>query len=60
MAVRHVRVGDVLELQRRKVTLSAAEEYVEVGLRSFGKGIFHKPAATGVQLGSKKVYKIAP
>lgn len=60
MAVRHVRVGDVLELQRRKVTLSAAEEYVEVGLRSFGKGIFHKPAATGVQLGSKKVYKIEP
>lgn len=60
MAVRLVRVGDVLELQRRKVALGATEEYVEVGLRSFGKGVFHKPAATGVQLGSKKVYRIEP
>ena len=50
MAVQQVLLGDVLELQRRKVTLSAAEEYVEVGLRSFGKGIFHKPAVTGAQL----------
>lgn len=60
MAVRRVRVGDALELQRRKVALCAAEEYVEVGLRSFGKGVFHKPAATGAQLGNKKVYRIEP
>ena len=32
MAVQHVRLGDVLELQRRKVTLDAAEQYVEVNL----------------------------
>lgn len=60
MAVRQVRVGDVLELQRRKLVVGAADEYVEVGLRSFGKGVFHKPAATGAQLGSKKVYRIKP
>jgi type I restriction enzyme S subunit len=60
MAVQHVRLGDVLELQRRKVALDATEEYVEVGLRSFGKGIFHKPAVTGAELGSKKVYRIEP
>lgn len=60
MRVQQVRVGDVLELQRRKVAPSAAEEYVEIGLRSFGKGIFHKPTATGAQLGSKKVYRIEP
>ncbi len=60
MAVRQVRVGDVLELRRRKVVLGAADEYVEVGLRSFGKGVFHKPGVTGAQLGNKKVYRIEP
>lgn len=60
MVVQQVRLGDVLELQRRKVTLGAAEEYVEVGLRSYGKGVFHKPAATGARLGSKKVYRVEP
>jgi hypothetical protein len=60
MVVQQMRVGDFLKLQRRKVVLGAAEEYVEVGLRSFGKGVFHKPAVTGAQLGSKKVYRIEP
>jgi restriction endonuclease S subunit len=60
MVVRNVRLGDILELQRRKVALDAAQEYVEVGLRSFGKGIFHKPAVTGAELGDKKVYSVEP
>lgn len=60
MVVQHVRLGDVLELQRRKVALDASEEYVEVGLRSFGKGVFHKPAVTGAELGNKKVYRVEP
>lgn len=60
MVVQQVRLGDVLELQRRKVALGAAEEYVEVGLRSHGKGVFHKPAVPGARLGSKKVYRVEP
>lgn len=60
MVVQQVRLGDVLELRRRKVALDAADEYVEVGLRSYGKGVFHKPAATGAQLGNKKVYRVEP
>jgi restriction endonuclease S subunit len=60
MAVQQVRLGDVLELRRRKVVLDAAQEYLEVGLRSFGKGVFHKPTITGAQLGNKKVYRIEP
>jgi hypothetical protein len=60
MVVRQVRLGDVVELQRRKVTFDAAGEFVEVGLRSFGKGIFHKPTVTGAELGNKKVYRIEP
>lgn len=60
MVMHQARVGDVLELQRRKVALDASEEYVEVGLRSFGKGLFHKPAVAGADLGNKKVYRIEP
>ena len=60
MVVQQVRLGDVLELRRRKVALGASEEYVEVGLRSFGKGVFHKPAVNGADLGNKKVYRIEP
>ncbi|HPE12840.1 MAG TPA: restriction endonuclease subunit S [Actinomycetota bacterium] len=60
MGVQHVRLGDLLELRRRKVALGPSDEYVEVGLRSYGKGVFHKPAATGAQLGNKKVYRVEP
>ena len=60
MVVQHVRLGNVLELQRRKVALDASEEYIEVGLRSFGKGVFHKPAVTGAELGNKKIYRVEP
>jgi type I restriction enzyme S subunit len=60
MVVQHVRLGDVLELQRRRVALGAAEEYVEIGLRSHGKGVFHKPAVPGARLGSKMVYRVEP
>lgn len=60
MDVQQVRLGDVLELQRRKIQVAASDEYMEVGLRSFGKGIFHKPVVTGADLGDKKVYRIEP
>lgn len=60
MVVSQVRVGDVLELQRRKVALDASEKYIELGLRSFGKGLFHKPPTAGAELGTKKVYRVQP
>jgi type I restriction enzyme S subunit len=37
-----VRAGDVLQLQRRWVTLNGIEDYIEIGVRSYGRGIFHK------------------
>lgn len=60
MSAQQVRIGDFLELQRRKVLPKPSEEYVEIGLRSFGKGAFHKEPIAGVELGNKKVYEIAP
>jgi type I restriction enzyme, S subunit len=55
-----VRVGDVLALQRRSVTVSLDTEYEEIGIRSFGRGIFHKEPISGLDLGSKRVFRIEP
>jgi hypothetical protein len=55
-----VRVGEVLRLQRRAVEVDPAAEYWEIGIRSFGKGIFHKEPVSGVSLGSKRLFRIEP
>jgi type I restriction enzyme S subunit len=41
------------------VDVAAAEEYVQIGLRSFGKGFFIKEAVSGAQIGKKKLFRIA-
>lgn len=60
MSVPEVRAGDLFELQRRSVSVSAGQPYQEIGLRSFGKGVFHKEPVDGVELGSKRVFDIEP
>ncbi len=52
--------GKVAKLVRRRVETSPDESYDETGIRSFGKGTFHKPALTGRQLGNKRVFRIHP
>lgn len=58
--MRRVKVGDVLELQRRQVDVEPEVEYSEIGVRSFGKGLFHKEPVTGIELGNKRVFEIHP
>lgn len=55
-----VRLGDVLALQRRWLRPDAERQYVEIGVRSFGRGIFHKAPVSGATLGDKRVLRIAP
>lgn len=55
-----VPLGDVLELQRRWVKVDPFATYEEIGVRCFGKGIFHKTAVDGMTLGSKRVLHIEP
>jgi type I restriction enzyme S subunit len=52
--------GKVAKLVRRRVETRPDESYDETGIRSFGKGTFHKPALTGRQLGNKRVFRIYP
>jgi type I restriction enzyme, S subunit len=48
----------VAPIVRRKVLIDFSAEYPELGIRSFGKGTFHKPALAGFDVGSKKLYEI--
>jgi type I restriction enzyme S subunit len=41
---------------RRPVQTLPEEHYPEVGIRSFGKGVFHKPVKTGLEIGDKRLF----
>jgi len=49
---------EVAPIVRREVTLKADELYPELGIRCFGKGTFHKTALTGIEVATKKIFKI--
>lgn len=57
---RSVRLGDVLDLQRRAVDVELERSYHEIGVRSFGRGLFEKEPISGAQLGTKRVFHIHP
>jgi type I restriction enzyme, S subunit len=51
-------LGKIIQVQRRKVSVEPNEEYSEIGVYSFGKGIFHKSPRTGIEIGDKKIYYV--
>jgi type I restriction enzyme, S subunit len=53
------RMDDIAPLVRRVTEIDPDCTYPELGIRSFGKGTFHKPAIKGMDLGSKRLFKIA-
>lgn len=53
-----IRFGDALSLQRRSVQLDPTTEYREIGVRSFGRGIFIKEPRPGSDIGAKRVFTI--
>lgn len=50
----------VAPLVRRPAKLEVGGSYPELGIRSYGKGTFHKPALNYLEVGSKKLYSIEP
>jgi type I restriction enzyme, S subunit len=60
VTIESVRVGKVARLERRAVAVDPSETYQEIGVRSFGKGIFHKSPILGAALGQKRVFEIRP
>lgn len=53
-------MAEVAPLIRRPVEIESDGEYPELGVRSFGRGTFHKPVLSGVDVGSKKLFQIVP
>jgi type I restriction enzyme, S subunit len=51
-------LGDLITRVRRPIAVEPAKRYAEIGVRSHGKGIFHKESVTGAELGTKKVFEI--
>lgn len=49
---------EVAPIIRREVKINDEDQYPELGIRCFGKGTFHKPALTGTEIGTKKIYQI--
>ncbi|MCL2790977.1 MAG: restriction endonuclease subunit S [Desulfobulbus sp.] len=49
---------EVAPMIRRPVEIAVNALYPELGIRSFGKGTFHKPAISGVGLGTKRIFEI--
>lgn len=56
--VKELPMSEVAPLIRRPVGVDLSAEYPELGIRSFGKGTFHKSPVTGADIGTKKIFAI--
>lgn len=55
-----VQLGNVLKKVRRQVDIDPDAEYRQIGIRSHGKGIFHKEPVLGRDLGNKSIFWVKP
>jgi type I restriction enzyme S subunit len=49
-------LGELLKRVVKPVEVVPEREYREIGIRSHGKGLFHKEPVTGSDLGNKSVF----
>jgi len=52
------RIGDLFDRRSDPVDVEPEVQYRQIGIRSHGKGIFHKPPVSGKSLGNKRVFWI--
>lgn len=55
-----VEIGQILEKVTNPVKVELDKKYVQIGIRSHGKGLFDKEEVTGEELGNKRVFWIEP
>ncbi len=53
-------MAEVAPLVRREQSIDLNGSYPELGIRSFGKGTFHKPPLSGIDVGTKRLFRIEP
>ena len=54
------RLDSFLERVSNPIDVIPNKKYSQIGIRSHGKGIFHKEAVTGEELGNKRVFWVEP
>ena len=54
------RLDSFLERTSNPVNVIDTQNYVQIGIRSHGKGIFHKESVTGKEIGNKRVFWVVP
>lgn len=57
MKVRHVRVGDIIRLQRTRITPEVDQSYRQIGVYSWGKGIIENEPISGADLSKVSYYR---
>lgn len=60
MIRREVPLSDVLALERIPADIDLDAEYRQIGIRSFGNGIFHRDPCSGSELSKLKYYEVNP
>ena len=60
MQAKWLPMSKAAPIVRRDVAIDHQSSHAELGVRSFGKGTFHKPTLSGLELGGKRVYRIEP
>jgi len=53
-------MSEAAPLMRREQEIDLEGLYPELGIRSFGKGTFHKPPLSGSEVGTKRLFRIEP
>ena len=55
---RERKISDLLTKASIPIDVTASETYREIGVRSHGKGIFHKEPVSGSTIGEKRVFRV--
>ncbi len=53
-----ISLGELLKLERRPVKVVPDDQYAEIGIYCFGRGIFHKLPRSGFEVGNKDIFLI--
>ncbi len=53
-----IKMGEIAPLHRRPIEIEPDGKYPELGARSFGRGIFHKPTLNGSDLTWQKLFHV--
>lgn len=54
----NLQISEILERVSDPIFPEPEENYYQIGIRSHGKGLFHKEPVTGESLGNKRVFRV--